>query len=369
MPEQIPVQGSAQGPGQVCVAVVGATGVVGQEMLRILAERHFPVGELRLFASPRSQGRVISWDGGDGPRECTVEVLREGCFRGVDIVLMEVESPLSREWAPVAVREGAVVIDNSSAWRMDSAVPLVVSEVNPHALQTHQGIIANPNCTTMVLMPVLKPLDTAATIARVVVSSYQAVSGSGKAGIDALAVEIDKYGNDLHALARSGVTGVEPAQTVYPAAIAFNVIPACDDFADDGSCETKEERKLVAESRKILERPDLHVAATCVRVPVIAAHSMSVNVEFRDKMPAAKAREILAAAPGVILAGNGPTGFSTPLHVAGTDSTHVGRLRDDETRPNAIDCFIVGDNLRKGAALNCVEIAELLLKNAALRLC
>jgi len=348
--------------GNVNVAVVGATGVVGQEMLRILAERGFPVGDLRLFASTRSEGRVLEWEG----RELTVEVLREGCFEGTDLVLMEVESPLSREWAPVAVKEGAIVIDNSSAWRMSADVPLVVSEVNPHALDSHQGIVANPNCTTMVLMPVLKPLDVAAGLDRVVVSSYQAVSGSGKAGIDALAFEVDKYGNDLHALRRSGLTGVEPAQDVYPAPIAFNVIPACDSFVDDGTFETKEERKLVDESRKILEHADLAVAATCVRVPVVAAHSMTVNAEFRDEMTAKRARDLLGASPGVVVDGADGTGFVTPLQVAGADGSHVSRLRDDDTRPNTLDLFVIGDNLRKGAALNCVQIAEDLIERGHL---
>ena len=338
------------------VAVVGATGLVGTEMLAILAERDFPVRSLRVFASPRSEGKVLEWGGADQ----TVEVLRPGCFDGVDLVLMEVESDLSREWAPVAARAGAVVVDNSSAWRMDGSVPLVVSEVNPHALDAHAGIVANPNCTTMVLMPALKPLDAAFALKRLVISSYQAVSGSGVAGISALAEEEAKQGDDLDLLRRSGVHGIDRTQDVYPRPIAHNVIPQCDAFVDDGTEETKEERKLVDESRKILERPDLEIAATCVRVPVVSGHSMTVNAEFREPATAAAAAAILAAAPGVILAASREA-YATAFEVAGRDGSFVGRLRDDESRPNTIDFFVVGDNLRKGAALNCVQIAEELL--------
>lgn len=343
------------------VAVVGATGLVGTEMLAILAERAFPVRSLRLFASERSEGKVITW-GGTG---LTVEVLRPGCFEGTDLVLMEVESDVSREWAPVAARAGAVVVDNSSAWRMDDSVPLVVSEVNPHALDTHTGIVANPNCTTMVLMPALKPLDEAFGLERLVISSYQAVSGSGVAGIGALAEEEAKQGGDLDSLRRSGAEGIEAAQDVYPRPIAHNVIPQCDAFVDDGTDETKEERKLVAESRKILEHPDLNVAATCVRVPVVSGHSMTVNAEFREPATAAAAAVILEHAPGVVLAASRDA-YATAFEVAGRDGSFVGRLRDDESRPNTIDFFVVGDNLRKGAALNCIQVAEVLIERGKL---
>lgn len=345
------------------VAVVGATGLVGTEMLAILDERAFPVRSLRLFASSRSEGRVIRWRDVD----LVVEVLAPGCFDGVDLVLMEVESDVSREWAPVAARAGAVVVDNSSAWRMEDSVPLVVSEVNPHALDAHDGIVANPNCTTMVLMPALKPLDSAFGLERVVVSSYQAVSGSGVAGIRALAEEEASLGDDLDALRRSGADGRGRAQDVYPRPIAHNAIPQCDDFVDDGTDETKEERKLVAESRKILERPDLGVAATCVRVPVVSGHSMAVNAEFRDPVDAARATAVLAAAPGVVLATEREA-YPTAFEVAGRDGSFVGRLRDDDSRPNTIDFFVVGDNLRKGAALNCVQIAEVLVERSKLAL-
>lgn len=345
------------------VAVVGATGLVGTEMLRILDERDFPARSLRLFASPRSEGKVITWRGTD----VIVEVLRPGCFDGIDLVLMEVESDLSREWAPAAARAGAVVVDNSSAWRMDDSVPLVVSEVNPHALDGHSGIVANPNCTTMVLMPALKPLDVAFGLERVVVSSYQAVSGSGVAGISALADEEAKLGTDLDALRRSGADGLGRAQDVYPRPIAHNAIPQCDSFVDDGTDETKEERKLVGESRKILEHPDLGVAATCVRVPVVSGHSMTVNAEFREPVDAARAATVLAAAPGVVLAVERDA-YPTAFEVAGRDGSFVGRLRDDESRPNTIDFFVVGDNLRKGAALNCVQIAEALVERSKLSL-
>lgn len=345
------------------VAVVGATGLVGTEMLAILSERGFPVRSLRLFASARSEGKVLAWGGAD----LTVEVLRPGCFDGVDLVLMEVESDISREWAPAAARAGAVVVDNSSAWRMDDTVPLVVSEVNPHALDGHSGIVANPNCTTMVLMPALKPLDAAFGLQRLVISSYQAVSGSGVAGIRALAEEEAKLGDDLDALRRSGADGLVAAQDVYPRPIAHNAIPQCDAFVDDGSDETKEERKLVAESRKILELPDLRVAATCVRVPVVSGHSMTVNAEFREPTTAAAVAAVLAAAPGVVLAETRES-YATAFEVAGRDGSFVGRLRDDESRPNTVDFFVVGDNLRKGAALNCIQIAEVLVERGKLAL-
>lgn len=338
------------------VAVVGATGVVGSEMLRILEEREFPVGELRLFASPRSEGRMIEWGGG----QSTVRVLEPGCFGGIDLVLMEVESPISREWAPVAVSEGAVVVDNSSAWRMEESVPLVVAEVNPHALDAHTGIVANPNCTTMGIMPVLKPLDVDARLRRVVVTTFQAVSGTGRAGIEALATEVRALGGDVAGLRRSGLGEPQRLQDTYPRPIAFNVIPACDSFVTDGTLETKEERKLVDESRKILERPDLHVSATCVRVPVVSGHSAAVNAEFAGEMSAERATWILGGAPGVVLAKDIEE-YKTPIEVAGTDGSHVGRLRDDETSDNTIDFFVVSDNLRKGAALNCVQIAEALV--------
>lgn len=356
--------GGAPGPSASAglnVAIVGATGVVGTEMLRILDERDFPVDDLRLFASERSLGKVVTWR----TRQCSVEILGRGCFRGIDLVLMEVESPISRQWAPVAVAEGATVVDNSSAWRMDSTVPLVVAEVNSHTLVGHQGIIANPNCTTMGIMPVLKPLDVVATLERVIVTTFQAVSGSGKAGIEALAAELKAFGPDPEALRRSGVTGVCSLQDVYPRPIAFNVIPACDVFAEGSSDETKEERKLVDESRKILERPDLSVAATCVRVPVVVGHSAALNVEFREEMSAVRVKELLRGAPGVVLAKD-RDGYKTAIEVAGVDGSFVGRLRDDETRPNTIDMFCVSDNLRKGAALNCVQIGEELLARGLL---
>lgn len=346
--------------GRPAVAVVGATGVVGSEMLRILTERAFPVGSLRLFASPRSEGREIEWGG----ETHVVRTLGPGCFDGCDLVLMEVESPLSKEWAPVAVQAGAFVVDNSSAWRMDDAVPLVVAEVNPDALDalSGPGIVANPNCTTMGIMPVVKPLHDAAGLERMVVTTLQAVSGSGKAGIAGLQDETRAFidDGDLERLRRSGVDGVAQRQDVYPRAIALNVVPQCDDFAGGdaaGTGETKEERKLVDESRKILGDPALRVAATCVRVPVVAGHSAAVNVEFRAPMTAALAAELLTDAPGVEFCG-GATGYRTPLEVAGVDGSWVGRLRDDDTRPNTLDMFVVTDNLRKGAALNCVQIAE-----------
>ncbi len=339
------------------VAVVGATGVVGAEMLDVLEERSFPVSNLRVFASERSRGRAIAWRRGLH----NVEMLEPGCFEGTDLVLMEVESPIAREWAPRAVTDGATVIDNSSAWRMDDDVPLVVSEVNPSAVDEHRGIIANPNCTTMALMPALAPLDRAARVKRVVLSTYQAVSGAGRAGIEALIVENSQHGSDLEKLRRSDQLDVRPARDAFDRPIAYNVIAACDSFVNDGHDETKEERKLVDESRKILDRPTLEVAATCVRVPVVSGHSISVNAEFRNDMTAEIAAEILSSAPGVMLHALRKD-YPTPLETAGSDPVHVGRLRTDETRDNTIDFFVVGDNLRKGAALNAVQIAEVLVE-------
>ena len=342
------------------VAVVGATGLVGAEMLDILAAREFPVAELTVFASSRSAGKAIAWGRGFH----NVRVLEDGCFDGVDIVFMEVESPISTEWAPRAVKSGAVVIDNSSAWRMDDDVPLVVAEVNPHALDGHEGIVANPNCTTMGLMPVVKPLDIAAGLERMVISTYQAVSGSGRAGIEALDAELDARRGRIDGLRHAATApevDLEPSGDTYPRPIGFNVIPECGDFAKDDSDETKEERKLVNESRKILERPDLRVAATCVRVPVVAGHALSVNAEFADEMTAERAVEILSKAPGVELHALRKD-FPTPIEVAGGDPTHVGRIRNDESQSNTIDFFVVSDNLRKGAALNCVQIGEALVE-------
>ena len=335
------------------VAVVGATGLVGQEMLRILEERAFPIQELRLFASEKSKGKPVQFRG----ETHVVDVVEDGCFEGVDLVLMEVESNLSKELAPVAVKEGATVIDNSSAWRLKAGVPLVVSEVNPEDLEFHEGIVANPNCTTMILMPVLAPLHRRFGAKRLVVTTLQSVSGTGQNGVTELEKQVQQSMIRPSALRKAGRDGATPEPSVYPKPIAFNVFPQCDDFVD--TVTTKEEAKLKDESRKILSHPKLQVMATCVRVPVLVGHSLSVVAEFESFAHVEEVLDILADAPGVELV----TGhdYPTPLEVAGLDGCWVGRVRPDPTTKGAIAFWVVGDNLRKGAALNCVELAEILL--------
>jgi aspartate-semialdehyde dehydrogenase len=337
------------------VGVVGATGVVGQEMLRILDERAFPVSELRVYASPRSEGRKLESAGGD----VACEVLRDGCFDGLDLVVVDVDDPLAAEWAPVAVAEGAKVVDNSAAFRTDPEVPLVVAEVNPDDVHdAPKGIISCPNCTTMVLVTALAPLHRAAGIERLVVSTYQSVSGSGQAGLHELAGQWTKGAGREEVLRRAGATpgAIEPGE-VWDRPIAGNVIPLAGSLGDDG--KTSEERKLSNESRRILHAPDLRVTGTCVRVPVYVGHSMSANVEFTRALSVEDAASILADAPGVALVDDG-AGSPTPLEGAGIDPVLVGRLREDPTQPNTLDLWVTGDNLRKGAALNAVQLAELI---------
>ncbi len=327
------------------IAVVGATGAVGTVMLECLRERGLDRdNELILFATPRSAGRVI-----DGR---TVRALDDTAdLRGIDIALFSAGGGTSREWAPRFVQAGATVIDNSSAFRRDPDVPLVVSEVNPHALRGHHGLIANPNCSTMQLMVALAPIHREAGIARLVVSTYQSVSGTGQRALEALAAE-----------ARAALDGEPlPDPSIYPDHIAFNVIGAAGNFAE-GDDHTDEERKMMFETVKILEDPDIAVAVTCVRVPVRIGHSESVNLETRRPLSVQRARELLAAAPGVIL-----EDVPSPLRAAGRDEVFVGRLRRDPTHPNGLAMFVVADNLRKGAATNAVQIAELLLSDGLLR--
>lgn len=343
----------------VSVAVAGATGLVGREIIRILADRHFPLSDLRLYASEESRGKPVRF----GEETLVVGVVEEGCFEGVDLVFMEVDGDLSRTLAPVAVAEGATVIDNSSAWRTKDGVPLVVSEVNPADLEYHDGIVANPNCTTMVLMPVLAPLHRRFGARRIIVTTLQSVSGSGRAGVAAL----ERQAQDLlirpSALREAGRLGVSPKQEFYPKPIAFNVVPQCDDFVDPVT--TKEELKLRDESRKILSHPGLQVMATCVRVPVFVGHSLSVVAEFDGPAHVEEVLDILAEAPGVeLVAGED---YPTPLDVAGVDGSWVGRIRPDPTTEGAVAFWVVGDNLRKGAALNCVEIAEILISEGWLK--
>ena len=337
------------------VGVVGATGLVGGVMRTLLAEREFPIDRLRLFASARSAGRSLPWAGG----EVVIEEADTADYRGLDIVLFSAGATVSRALAPRVASEGAIVVDNSSAWRSDPDVPLVVAEVNPHALaHIPKGIVANPNCTTMVAMPVLKPLHVEAGLRRLVASTYQAVSGAGVKGVAELEKQAANVSGRAHELALSGSAGVEfPAPEAFVAPIAFNVIPLAGKLVDDGSFETDEEQKLRNESRKILEIPGLAVSCTCVRVPVYTGHSLSLNLEFERPLSVARAREILASAPAVVLAD-----VPTPLSAAGADPTFVGRIRRDEGAEHGLALFLSGDNLRKGAALNAVQIAEALAR-------
>ncbi|MEX0664169.1 MAG: aspartate-semialdehyde dehydrogenase [Acidimicrobiia bacterium] len=338
------------------VGVVGATGVVGTEMLRVLEERSFPVSELRVYASPRSEGRRLPFAGG----EVTCAVLRDGCFDGLDLVIVDVDDPLALEWAPRAAAAGAKVIDNSAAFRMDPEVPLVVAEINPDDVrELPKGIISCPNCTTMVLVTALAPLHRAAGIERLVVSTYQSVSGAGQPGVDELAGQWTKGAGQEDVLSRAGATpgAIEPGE-IWPKPIAGNVIPLAGSL--DASGVTSEERKLRDESRKILHAPDLRVTGTCVRVPVYVGHAMSANVQFQRAISRDEAASVLARAPGVAVL-DGVDGAPTPLESAGIDPVLVGRIREDESQANTLDLWVTGDNLRKGAALNAVQLAELLL--------
>jgi aspartate-semialdehyde dehydrogenase len=333
------------------IGIVGATGQVGGVMRRLLAERGFPVTELRLFASARSAGRTLPWQG----TEVVVEDAVTADYTGLDIALFSAGKGISKELAPRVAAAGAVVIDNSSAWRMDPEVPLVVSEVNPHAAADRpKGIIANPNCTTMAAMPVLRPLHAEAELVSLVVATYQAVSGSGLAGVAELDEQTRKVADKANALTFDGSAADFPAPTVYARPIAFNVLPLAGSVVDDGSAETDEEQKLRNESRKILEIPGLKVSGTCVRVPVFTGHSLQINARFGRPISPQRAHELLADAPGVAL-----SEVPTPLQAAGQDPTYVGRIRADETVEHGLALFCSSDNLRKGAALNAIQIAEL----------
>ena len=345
------------------VAVVGATGQVGTVMRDILVDRDFPIRELRLFATERSAGSTIEVDG----REIVVEDVATADPAGIQIALFSAGATGSRAHAPRFAEAGAVVIDNSSAWRMDPEVPLVVSEVNPHAIHDlPKGIIANPNCTTMAAMPVLKPLHVEAELVRLTVSTYQAVSGSGLAGAEELLGQVESVVAQGGAigLVHDGAAVEFPEPQKYVAPIAFNVIPFAGSLVDDGDNETDEEKKLRNESRKILELPGLRVAGTCVRVPVFTGHSLSIHAEFAQDITPDRAREILADAAGVALAD-----VPTPLAAAGADPSLVGRIRADQSAPDGkgLVLFISNDNLRKGAALNAVQIAELVAADLAAR--
>lgn len=328
------------------VAVVGATGAVGETILRILEERKFPVSRLRLFASERSAGRRLRFQ----EEEVPVEPLAADAFRGIDFALFSAGASRSREFAPAAARAGAVVIDNSSAFRMDPEVPLVVPEINPAAAFRHQGIIANPNCTTIVMLMPLKPLHDHARVRRVVATSYQAVSGAGAKAIEELRGQVTAW-----------VKGEPLTAEVFPHQIAFNVLPHVDAFLENGY--TREEMKLVHETRKILGDETIQVSPTAVRVPVFRAHAVAVNVETERPVSVATARELFAAFPGLrVLDDPSRLEYPMPLTAAGTDDCYVGRIRQDLSRENALNFWAVGDQLRKGAALNAVQIAELLTR-------
>ena len=335
------------------IGIVGATGQVGVAMRQILAERVFPADEVRFFASARSAGTTLPFAG----REITVEDAATADPTGLDIALFSAGASTSRALAPRYAEAGVVVVDNSSAFRMDPDVPLVVSEVNPEAIrEARKGIIANPNCTTMAAMPVLKPLHDEAGLVRLVASTYQAVSGSGVAGVDELATQLAAAGDKARELAYDGEAVAFPEPVTYARTIAHNVVPLAGSIVDDGLEETDEEQKLRNESRKILGIPELKVSGICVRVPVFTGHSLAINAEFASPMPVARARELLGSAPGVEL-----SDIPTPLQAAGKDPSYVGRLRQDPgvDDDRGLALVVSNDNLRKGAALNTVQIAEL----------
>ena len=330
------------------VAVLGASGAVGQELLLLLAERRFPVARLTLLASPRSAGQQVQWNG----QTLTIEPVSAEAFNGVDVVLASAGGSVSKQWAPVAAAAGAVVIDNSSAFRMDAQVPLVVPEVNPHAAFHHTGVIANPNCTTILMTLALAPLAARRSLRRVVVSTYQSASGAGARAMDELAQ-----------LSRTVLDGGTPQSSVLPHSLAFNLFLHNSPLQDNGYCE--EELKMLNETRKIMGLPDLRVSATCVRVPVLRAHSEAINIEFHEPFPVEEARALLSKAPGVELIEDfNANRFPMPTDVTGRDAVAVGRIRQDLSEPNALELWLCGDQIRKGAALNAIQIAELLMDPA-----
>ena len=335
------------------VAVVGATGAVGSTMLGVMRERGFPAGEVVPFASERSAGRNIDF----GDSQLSVVALNQEGIQGFDLALFSAGSGVSEEWAPRFAEAGAVAVDNSSFWRMADDVPLVVSEVNPEALEQHRGIVANPNCSTMQMVVALKPILDAVGIERLVVSTYQSVSGTGQRAVE-----------ELHDQARAVIDADElPAPGVYPHQIAFNAIPQVESFKD-GDDYTTEERKMMAETRKILGDPDIPISATCVRIPVYTGHSESVNVQTGKDLSPGECRELLAAAPGLRVIDDPANAlYPTAIDAAGQDDVLVGRIRRDPSHDKCLNLWVVGDNLRKGAALNAVQVAELLSERSLLR--
>lgn len=333
------------------VAVCGATGAVGREMLKVLEQRDFPYSEIIPMASARSAGKKVPFKDG----ELTVVELTENSFEGVDLALFSAGGSTSEKFAPIAAKAGCVVVDNSSAWRMNEECPLVVPEVNPHDLDWHKGIIANPNCSTIQMMVALKPIHDEARIKRVVVSTYQAVSGTGQQAIEELENQVQRL-----------MSGKPVVSDVYPHQIAFNCLPQIDVFMDNGY--TKEEMKMVNETVKIMGDPSIKVTATCVRVPVFYGHSESVNIETEEKLTADDVRALLAKSPGIIVQDYPEKKqYPMPIDSAGEDATFVGRIREDETIENGINMWIVSDNIRKGAALNTVQIAETLMERDLIR--
>ena len=332
------------------VAVAGATGAVGNLMVKVLEERAFPVSELRLLASARSIGRTLNFRG----REVPVQVLDENSFEGIQLALFSAGGSVSREFAPIAARAGAVVVDNSNAWRMDPKVPLVVPEVNPDAALSHSGIIANPNCSTIQMVVALKPIYDAVGIRRIVVTTFQAVSGTGKRAIEELRTQVQDI-----------VQGREAVRQIYPHQIAFNCFPHIGPFLENGFSE--EEMKMVHETRKIFSDPEIRVCATTVRIPVIYGHSESINIETGKPISPEEARRLLEAAPGVKVIDDPSRGvYPVPLNAAGADETFVGRIRTDPSVENGLAMWVVADNIRKGAATNAVQIAEILLSRGRL---
>ena len=335
----------------VRVAILGATGAVGTELLALLAERQFPLARLKLLASERSQGQVVNFQG----EQLIIEPVQEGCFDDVDIVLASAGGSISKTWLPKAVAAGAVAIDNSSAFRMDPQVPLVIPEINPQAAQNHQGIIANPNCSTILMNMAVYPLHQVQPVQRIVVATYQSASG---AGARAMA--------EVQTQARAILAGESPQPEIFPYPLAFNLFPHNSPLNAEGYCE--EEVKMVKETRKIFGEPDLRITATCIRVPVLRAHSEAVNLEFAEPFSVAQARELIAQAPGVKLVEDWSRNyFPMPLEASGKDEVLVGRIRQDISHPCGLELWLSGDQIRKGAALNAVQIAELLVQNAWLQ--
>ncbi len=328
------------------VAVVGATGAVGEEMLKILQQRNFPLRNLRVLASERSEGKRLEFK----KEKLKVEKLSSASLKGIEIALFSAGASISREFSPKMVKAGAVVVDNSNGFRMEKDVPLIVPEVNPWALKNHQGIIANPNCSTIQLVVAISPIHRRAKIKRMIISTFQAVSGTGREAIFELKKQSESY-----------VTDSSIIRKVYPHQIAFSLLPHIGNFLPSGY--TDEEMKMVNETRKIMEDPDIAITATCVRVPVFISHSEVVTLETEEKINVEKVREILASSPGVIVKDEPQkNSYPLPIEAAGRDEVFVGRIREDESIPNGLNLWIVADNLRKGAALNTIQIAELLIQ-------